>query len=78
MRIRVGYGEPSMAALHAIHCKVLNRGEPFTIYPPPSPMCLPNTGKENIESRSSQTMNARDEIGNEIWEVVESVSKPAK
>jgi hypothetical protein len=35
-------------------------------------------GKENIESRMTQTMNARDEIGNEIWQVDESISKPAK
>ena len=35
-------------------------------------------GKENIESRITQTTNARDEIGNEIWQVDESISKPAK
>ena len=35
-------------------------------------------GKENIESRMTQTTNARDEIGNEIWQVDDSISKPAK
>lgn len=32
-------------------------------------------GKENFESRSSQTTNARDMLGTELWEVVESVSR---
>ena len=35
-------------------------------------------GKENLESRFTQTMNTRDEIGSELWEVVESASKAAK
>jgi len=35
-------------------------------------------GKDNVESRMTQTMNARDEIGDEIWQVAESVSKSTK
>jgi hypothetical protein len=32
-------------------------------------------GKDKFQSNFTQIMNARDMLGNEIWEVVESVSK---
>lgn len=34
--------------------------------------------ESRFEANVSQTMNARDMIGNEMWEVVESVAKPAQ
>ena len=35
-------------------------------------------GDKNIESRISQTYSARDDVGNELWAVDESVSKQSK
>jgi hypothetical protein len=35
-------------------------------------------GKENIDSRWTQTVNARDQVGDELWQVDESISKPVK
>ena len=35
-------------------------------------------GEKNVESRMTQTFNARDQLGNELWVVDESVSKQSK
>ena len=35
-------------------------------------------GEDKLESGQTRTMNARDMLGNEIWEVVESASKESR
>jgi hypothetical protein len=35
-------------------------------------------GEQNIESQMTQTYSARDDVGNELWIVDDSVSKPSK